>query len=75
MAPYRGQKAKPRPLGGDSLLHPQVCAWNGAADAFVAVDVLEAVSPPPRLKTCPECGARFVCGPASGKNACWCDDG
>jgi len=31
------------------------------------------LEPDPR-KTCPECGARFECAVAAGKERCWCFD-
>jgi iron complex transport system substrate-binding protein len=53
------------------LIHPELCAWRGTASAFLPVPLTD-----PRkqiLKRCADCGASFVCGPAEGKDACWCE--
>jgi iron complex transport system substrate-binding protein len=68
----------PRVIDGIELLahliHPAMCQWQGPAGAFRHIDAT-AVRPPRRGRTkrCPECGARFSCGPKSGRDPCWCD--
>ncbi|GAB1393714.1 hypothetical protein MASR1M60_18780 [Rhodocyclaceae bacterium] len=27
---------------------------------------------PPGMRTCPQCGAHFVCGTEAGEKHCWC---
>jgi uncharacterized protein len=29
---------------------------------------------PSCVKRCERCGTEFLCGPAAGKDKCWCDD-
>lgn len=68
----------PRVVDGVELLahlfHPELCGWNGPDNAFQQVHFSEIQPRPARVKTCPECGAEFTCGPATGKARCWCDD-
>jgi hypothetical protein len=78
----------PRVVEGTELLahliHPDVFAWNGPADAYR--NLLAPPTPPnagridmqldarqSRQKYCSSCCSAFTCGPANGHHACWCD--
>jgi len=56
------------------LIHPELCGWNGPADAFYQVQTRLAWPLPARLKLCSGCGVNFFCGPQAGKDHCWCDE-
>ena len=56
------------------LIHPDLCAWDGPADAFWPVQTRLAWPLPARLKLCSVCGGNFFCGPQAGKDHCWCDE-
>jgi iron complex transport system substrate-binding protein len=64
----------PRVVEGTELLahliHPELFAWKGPADAFRAIATSAAGSSSVRIKTCPECGQTFECK----MGGCWCDD-
>ncbi len=76
----------PRVVDGTELLahliHPEVFAWNGPADAFRAIETSNGCASESesgcasgdasglRMKTCPECGASFECK----MGGCWCTD-
>ncbi len=62
------------------LIHPKLVDWHGAMHAFqrigpagVPVDGA-AKERPTRIKRCSRCGVEFRCGPAPGKEKCWCDE-
>jgi iron complex transport system substrate-binding protein len=56
------------------LIHPELCAWNGPADAFRQIHTQLLWPMPARVKTCSACGASFFCGPQAGEDRCWCDE-
>jgi iron complex transport system substrate-binding protein len=56
------------------LIHPELCGWHGAADAFRQVQTSGLRPVPVRGKLCPRCGANFSCGPQAGNARCWCDE-
>lgn len=56
------------------LIHPELFPWNGPAEAFQRIETRQLWPLPARIKTCTECGAKFLCGPESGKDRCWCDE-
>ena len=56
------------------LIHPELCDWNGPADAFRQIQTKRLWPLPARMKTCSSCGANFFCGPQAGQARCWCDD-
>ena len=60
----------PRLCDGTELLahiiHPELFAWNGAADAYRRLQGQ-------RDKNCAKCGASLACGPAPTTGACWCE--
>jgi iron complex transport system substrate-binding protein len=64
----------PRVVDGTELLahliHPEIFAWNGPADAFQAVSTSSGCASKARVKTCPECGNAFECK----MGGCWCND-
>jgi iron complex transport system substrate-binding protein len=61
----------PRLVDGTELLahlfHPDLVAWSGPGDAF---ERMESSC----IKRCSRCEAEFMCGPAAGRENCWCDD-
>ena len=52
------------------LIHPELCEWNGPADAFRSVEIPQSPRSSRRMKTCGKCGASFECK----MGGCWCDD-
>ena len=56
------------------LIHPEICAWQGPADAFQKIPTDRLWPLPVRTKTCPSCGAPFLCGPRPETGRCWCDE-
>ena len=56
------------------LIHPEIFDWNGARDAFSQIQTTQLPPLPVRVKVCPDCGAKFLCGPQAGGQRCWCDD-
>lgn len=64
----------PRVVEGTELLahliHPELFAWHGPADAFRAISMANADGSPARVKTCPQCGQIFACR----MGGCWCND-
>jgi len=51
------------------LIHPELCEWNGPANAFQQVHFPEVQPRPIRVKVCPKCGQAFECK----MGGCWCD--
>jgi len=68
----------PRVVDGTELLahliHPELCEWQGPSNGFRQISFIAAKPLGVRIKRCPECGARFQCGPESGKDKCWCNE-
>jgi iron complex transport system substrate-binding protein len=56
------------------LIHPELCGWHGAADAFRQVQTSRLLPLPARTKFCSQCGVNFSCGPQAGATGCWCDE-
>ena len=56
------------------LIHPELFAWSGPADAFQQIQTQTIPPLPAREKVCPVCGLIFSCGSHAGKGRCWCDE-
>lgn len=56
------------------LIHPDLFSWTGDKNAFRQVQTTQVPPLPVRVKICPDCGAKFLCGPRAGSKRCWCDD-
>ncbi|HXT12865.1 MAG TPA: cysteine-rich CWC family protein [Candidatus Angelobacter sp.] len=57
-----------------SLIHPELFDWPGPAKAFQKISGSKTASRDVCVKRCSRCGDEFLCGPGSGKDACWCND-
>ena len=55
------------------LIHPEIFDWRGPADAFQKISTTQIPPLPVRVKICPECGQKFLCGPPPDGGRCWCD--